>query len=254
MPLQIIHEDSIMRFEFDFDALEAAITPQTRLLMYCNPHNPVGRVYRREELERLAEIALRHDLIICSDEIHGDLIMSGHQHIPMASLSPEIAQRTITLTALTKTYNLAGLHLGVVITQNPELMTTLKDYYTSIGGLGTNILGFTASQAAIEYGQPWLDALLRYLEGNRDFAVQYIREHMPGLRVTIPEATYLLYIDCAEVMEGDPFDFFLEQSKVALSGNWADQGFGSYVRLNLGCPRSRLRLALSRMAASLAAL
>jgi cystathionine beta-lyase len=252
VPMAISRQGQTMRFELDFDALEAAITPQTRLLMYCNPHNPVGRVYTRQELERLADIALRHDLIICSDEIHLDLMMDGNQHIPMASLSPEVAQRCVTLTGVTKTFNIPGLRLGLVIAQNPALMSELKAYYSSIGGLGSNVMGFAAYEAALRHGQPWLDGLLAYLQANRDFAIQYIAEHMPGLRVTVPEATFLLLLDCQDVIEGDPFEFFLDKAQVALSGGFGPQGFGHIVRLNYGCPRSLLRLALSRMATALA--
>lgn len=252
VPMAITRRDHLIRFELDFDALEAAITPQTRLLMYCNPHNPVGRVYTRAELEKLAEIALRHDLIICSDEIHQDLMMDGNQHIPMASLSPEVAQRTVTLTGVTKTFNLPGLRLGLAITQNPDLMAELKSYYRSIGGMGSNVMGFTAVEAALAHGQPWLDALLQYLQANRDFAISYIAEHMPGIRVTKPEATFLLLLDCQDVIEDDPFEFFLDKAQVALSGNFGPQGFGSIARLNYGCPRSLLRLALNRMAQALA--
>lgn len=162
------------RYVIDFDLFEETITAQTRLFILCNPHNPVGRVFRRKELERMAELCLRHDMIICSDEIHCDLVFQSRQHLPIASLAPEIAERTITLMAPSKTYNIAGLKCSVAVVQNAELREKLN---AAKKGLvpGVSVMGYTAALAAYLDGQTWLDEVLRYLEANRDFALAVCR-------------------------------------------------------------------------------
>ncbi len=242
-------------YSIDFDALESQISPQVRLFILCNPHNPVGRVFRRPELERLAEICLRHGIVICSDEIHCDLVYSGHQHIPIATLSPEVEARTITLMAPSKTYNIAGLECSVAIIPNPELRARFLAGRCNLVP-SVNVMGFIAAQAAYQHGDAWLEELLRYLEGNRDFLCQYVEEHMPGLRVHPPEGTFLAWIDCREAgLPGDPYTFFLERARVALNpGQSFGAGGEGFVRLNFGCPRAILVQALERMRAALASL
>ena len=158
-------------YEIDFAAFERAITNRTRVFILCNPHNPVGRVYTRTELERMAEICLRHRLIICSDEIHCDLVYPGFHHIPIATLSPEVADRTVTLMAPSKTYNLAGLECGYAITQGDPLRRTWQK--TSYGIVPwINIMGQVAALAALRDGQDWLDQVMAYLQANRDYLVE----------------------------------------------------------------------------------
>ncbi|UCC76781.1 MAG: pyridoxal phosphate-dependent aminotransferase [Anaerolineales bacterium] len=241
------------RYVIDFEAFEAAISERTRVFVLCNPHNPVGRVFRRQELERMAEICLRHNIIICSDEIHGDLLFHGHEHLPIASLDPEIAKATITFMAPTKTFNLAGLHCGFVVISNDELRQKFEvarqDLVRAPG-----ILGYVAALAAYRDGQPWLDKLLDYLQGNRDFLGRYVEEHLPGIHMTQPEATYLAWLDCRRAgIPERPFEFFLRRAEVALSdGAQYGQGGDGFVRLNFGCPRSILAEALDRMRTALA--
>jgi cysteine-S-conjugate beta-lyase len=242
------------RYEVDWDAFERAITPRTRMFILCNPHNPVGRVFTREELSRMAEICLRRGLVICADEIHGDLIYQGHQHVAMASLHPEIEARTITLMAPSKTYNLAGLKSALAVIPNPALrekfIATRLDLVQS-----ANILGYTAMLAAYRDGQPWLDELLRYLEANRDFLVQYVRSHLRGVEVGVPEGTYLAWLDCrrAGIPGHDPYTFFLEKARVGLNdGATFGRGGAGFVRLNFGCPRPMLTDGLERMRKALA--
>jgi cysteine-S-conjugate beta-lyase len=237
------------RYTIDFDAFERAITPRTRMFLLCNPHNPVGRVFTREELARMAEVCLRRGLVICADEIHGDLVYPGHQHVPVASLGPEIEARTITLIAPSKTFNLAGLRCAVAIIPN----LTLREKFVAarLDMVQTpNILGYTAMVAAYRDGQPWLDELLRYLESNRDFFVKYVGAHFPGIEVGVPEATYLAWLDCRGVPlpNNDPYTFFLERGRVALNDGAAfGRGGQGFVRLNFGCPRSLLTQGLERM-------
>ena len=239
-------------YEIDFDALERAITDRTKIFILCNPHNPVGRVYTRKELKTIAEICLRHHLIICSDEIHCDLLYPGFRHIPIASISPEVAERTVTLMAPSKTYNLAGLSFGFAVIRNSGLQNIWKN--TSLGLIsGVNIMGHVAALAAYKGGQEWLDQVLAYLKDNRDFLERYVAEKLPGLRMSKMEGTYLAWLDCKGAgIPGNPFDFFLKEAKVALNdGSDFGRGGEGFVRLNFACPRKTLTAALDRMAASL---
>jgi cystathionine beta-lyase len=242
------------RYAVDFAAFEGAITDRTRLFILCNPHNPVGRVFQRGELERMAEVCLRHNVVVCSDEIHCDLLFRGNCHVPIASLDPEIADRTITLMAPSKTYNVAGLHCSVAVVQNLELREKFK---AARAGLvpDVNILGYIAALAAYRDGQSWLDELLRYLEANRDWLLQYVDGCLPGIRMGKPEGTYLAWLDCRQAdIPGTPYEFFLHEARVAVSDGLAfGQGGEGFVRLNFGCPRATLVEALDRMQTALAA-
>ena len=173
------------RYAIDLDAFEASLDERSRLFLLCNPHNPVGRVFTPAELEAMAEICLRHNVLICSDEIHCDLVFSGHPHTPIASLDPAIAARTITLMAPSKTYNIAGLNCCFAVVEDAALRRQLQ-----VGRMGmvgeVNLLGFTAAIAAYRDGQEWLDELLVYLEGNRDLLVDYVNKRLPGVHTFRP--------------------------------------------------------------------
>jgi cystathionine beta-lyase len=239
-------------YEIDFDQFEKAITKQTRLFALCNPHNPVGRVYTKAELEKIAEICLRNQLIICSDEIHCDLIYPGNRHIPIATLSPEVAERTVTLMSPSKTYNLAGLDCGYAIIKNEALRKIWKN--TSFGIIpGVNIMGQVAAIAALRDGQEWLDQVMVYLRGNRDYLAKLIREKMPSIRMCKMEATYLAWLDCNGAgIPGNPAEFFLKRAQVGLNnGPDFGKGGGGFVRLNFACPRKILAAALDKMAAAM---
>ncbi len=236
------------RYEVDFDLFEQSITDRTRIFMLCNPHNPIGQVFRREELVQMAEICLRHEILICSDEIHCDLVFQRSQHLPIAALAAEIANQAITLMAPSKTFNLPGLKCSVAIVQNPELRNTLEGTHTGLVH-GVNVMGYSAALAAYRDGQLWLDELLRYLEANLDFLFQYVEAHLPGICVSRPEATYLAWLSCHEAgIPGSPYEFFLREARVALNdGAMFGQGGEGFVRLNFGCPRWKLTEALDRM-------
>jgi cystathionine beta-lyase len=243
------------RYEVDFDRMEGTITGRTRVFILCNPHNPVGRAFRREELARMAEICLRHNIVICSDEIHADLILDDNRHVPMASLAPEVAEQTVTLMAPSKTYNLAGLKCSFAIVQNAELRAKLEAIYADLVP-SVNVLGFEAARAAYAGGQPWLDALLDYLEGNLEFLLRHVDEDLPGITMSRPEATYLAWLSCHDAgIPGNPHGFFLERAKVAMNDGAAfGRGGEGFVRLNFGCPRSMLAEALERMSEALTTL
>lgn len=235
-------------YEIDWDAFENGITDQTTMFLLCNPHNPIGRVFRKDELQRLAEICLRHCVKICSDEIHCDYIYRGHQHIPIASLGTEIARNTITLMAPSKTFNVAGLECAFAIIQNPELR---DQFCQARQGLvsGPNMMGYIAATAAYREGQPWLDEMLDYMECNRDTLADFVNQKLPGVRMRKPEGTYLGWLDCREAgIVGKPGAFFLKNARVALNEGaiFGKSGEG-FVRFNYGCPRSAMLEALERM-------
>jgi cystathionine beta-lyase len=239
-------------YEIDFDTFEKTITSRTRIYVLCNPHNPVGRVFRTDELERLADICIRNNILICADEIHCDLLYPGYQHIPIATLGNEVAERTITFMSPSKTFNLAGLKCSFAIISNPLLR---EAWVRGSEGLipHVNIMGLTAALAGFKDGQDWLDQCLSYLRSNRDFLVEYVREKLPSISMTRMEGTYLAWLDCTKSgIRGNPFYFFLREGKVALNdGAECGKGGEGFVRLNFACPRKTLVDALERMTGAL---
>ena len=226
------------------DELEAAITPDTRLLLLCSPHNPTGRVYRREELQELGEIAERHDLIICSDEIHADLVLDQHcRHLPTASLAPELAARTITLMAPSKTFNLAGLYCSYAVISDPGLRAR---FTRAMAGIvpKVNLMGYVAAEAAYRGGEDWLAECLDYLRGNHQRLLEAVNA-CPGLMMTPVEATYLAWIDTREADLADPAGFF-EAAGLGFSDGGDFDGAG-FVRWNFACHRDTLEEAIQRL-------
>ena len=236
------------RWEMDLDLFEASLTPRTRLLLLCSPHNPVGRVWSQTELEALADTALRHHLVICSDEVHSGLVLDGDKrHIPIATLGQEVARRTITLMAPSKTFNVPGLGCSFAVISDRALR---RDVSRAMEGIvpHVNLFGYVAAQAAYERGGPWLSALLAYLGGNRDLVEREIGT-LPGLSVAHVEATYLAWIDARSSGLKDPAKDF-EKAGVGLSDG-AEFGAPGFVRLNFGCSRSLLAEGLARMRGAL---
>ena len=258
-----IHQAPLLRndteahidYEIDFDVFEAAITTRTNLFLLSNPHNPVGKMYSIDELEHMASICEKHELVICSDEIHCELLLEDKCHVPTATLSPKIASRCMTLMAPSKTFNLAGLRCGYAIIQNPTLLAQVRKAAAGIIP-GINVMGLAGALAAYQYGEQWLRELLPYLAANRDYVIEYLRENIPTVSTTRPEATYLMWLDCsASAIPGNPYEFFLQHAKVALEdGEKFGPGGQGFVRMNLACPRSTLTEALHRMHTALAAL
>lgn len=236
------------RWEMDLDLLEQSLTPRSRLLLLCSPHNPVGRVWSRAELDALAELALRRDLVIASDEVHAGLVLDeDKRHLPFAALGPEVARRTITLMAPSKTFNVPGLGCSFAIIPDASLR---RGFHRAMDGIvpHVNLFGYVAAQAAYEHGGPWLKALNSYLRGNRDLVEREIAV-MPGLSVAHVEATYLAWIDARGSGLAHPAKDF-EKAGVGLSdGN--DFGSPGFVRLNFGCSRKLLVEGLARMRTAL---
>lgn len=236
------------RYEIDFEAFEAALQPNTKVFMLCNPHNPVGRVFSREELQRLGEICLRHGVTICSDEIHSDLVFSGHTHTPIASISEVFDDNSVTLIAPSKTFNIAGLECSVILCKNPDLRKKLETARKGLLG-GVNVLGLTAGLAAYQHGEEWLKELLVVLEINRDLLTNFLQARLPEIKVTPAEATYLAWLDCRALnLPGGAFNFFLKEGRVALNEgkDFGAQGEG-FLRFNFGCPTAMVQEALERM-------
>jgi cystathionine beta-lyase len=235
------------RWTWDFEALERSLTPRSKLLLLCNPHNPVGRVFTRHELSELARIALEHDLIVASDEIHCGLVLDRDQrHLPFATLGPEIAQRTVTLMAASKTFNLPGLGCAFAVVPNAKLRARMIEAAAGIVPR-VNVLGYIATLAAYRDGAQWHADLLDYLRANRDLVLEGVGR-LRALSITPIEATYLAWIG-VDASVPEPIKFF-EQAGVGLYDGRVF-GRGGFVRLNFGCPRSLLTQALDRMAQAL---
>jgi cystathionine beta-lyase len=235
-------------WEIDFEQLESLITPRTRLLMLCNPQNPTGRVFRRDELEQLAEFALRHRLWVMSDELWADLIYEG-QHIPIASLGPEVAQRTVTLTGPCKTYNMAGLGGGVAISHNRQILAALAQVSKGIGG-HPNVLSMAAWRAALEHAQDWLLKVRAYLKANRDFITGFMAQHLPQVGYLPPQGTYLAWFDFSGTsFAQDVHKVMLERAKVGLNdGRMFGLQYQGWLRLNFATSRNLVQEALQRIA------
>ena len=232
------------RWLWDDERLAASVLPNSRLLMLCSPHNPGGTIFRRDELARIAAFAAQHDLLICSDEIHCDLLLDqGKPHVPIASLAPEVSRRSITLMAPSKTFNLAGTGYAFAIIEDSELRKAFSfDLKKSVHD--ATLFGYEAALAAYRDGQPWLDALLDYLRGNRDLLEAAVAR-LPGVEMAHLESTYLAWIDCAGLGLADPHAHFLAHGLGLSPG--ADFGAPRFVRLNFGTQRSVLADALVRL-------
>lgn len=256
-PLARVNDgDRRLRYEIDFDVFEQAMHSggaQTAMFLLCNPHNPTGQVYSHAELARLAEICLKNDVLICSDEIHSELLLGAAQHFPIATLSSEIEARSITLIAPSKTFNTPGLFCGFAIIPDMALREAFRKQSERLVQ-HTSSLSLAAAQAAFSGAcDEWLAELLVYLTANRDFAVDFIEKELPDIRTAVPDATYLLWLDCTKLVAsgkiaGSPFSFFVKEAKVALNdGTPFGPGGENFVRLNFGCPRSTLEEALERI-------
>jgi cystathionine beta-lyase len=260
VPLVKVTDDQLIHYEINIDSFEAAIDSdgaKTGMFLLCNPHNPTGNAFTERQLSLMAEICLRHDVLICSDEIHSELLLDDTKHIPIATLSPEIEDRSITLVAPSKTFNTAGLFCGFAIVPNPDLRARYQKAVEQMT-LHVNSLGQVAAQVAFSgVCDDWLKELLAYLTANRDFLAQFMQENLPEIRFTVPEATYMTWLDCNPLLESgkipsSPFEFFMNEAKVALNdGAQFGPGGEGFVRLNFACRRSTLEEALARMHQSL---
>lgn len=246
---KLVYNAETERYEIDFEDFEKRIKSENvRAFILCNPQNPTGRVFTPDELRRMGEICIANDVLIISDEIHAEILFSGQRHTPIASLSHEIAKRTVTFMAPSKTFNIPGLACSVAIIENPELREAYWKILWSFSS-GVSLLSQVGGMAAYKYGGEWLRQLNEYLEGNRDFLYDSIRREIPEVRQTKIEATFLAWLDFSNTKIADkPQQFFLENAKVALNdGKTFGSGYGSFVRLNFGTSRARLSQALEQI-------
>lgn len=240
------------RYIMNFDHLEHQMQEhRPKLLLLCSPHNPVGRVWTQPELLRVAELCLRYDVLLCSDEIHADLVFQGNTHIPTASLSKEIARHTITCLSPNKTFNLAGMSIAFAVVPDAQLRQKLINIRAEVGihPFG-NLFGALAAETAYRHGGPWFDQLLTYLQGNLDFLMAYINQKIPSIAMFRPEGTYLAWLDCRKFGFNDAElkEFMLKQAHVWLNdGSGFGVGGSGFQRLNFACPRPLLQQALERI-------
>lgn len=251
-PLHLTSRGQIIEYDIDTDIFIRGLNSDhahTAMFLLCNPHNPTGQMYSRPVLEAMALTCMRNKTVICSDEIHAEILLNEKRHIPIASLAPEIADQTITLIAPSKTFNIPGLFSAFAIITQPALREKFKKAVDRLA-MHVNSLGLIAAEAAYSGAcDEWLKELLVFLKSNRDFLVDFVRREWPGLKVTNPDATYLGWMDCCGLnLTHSPHHFFLTEAKVALNdGKEFGPGGESFVRLNFGCPRQTLIEALERM-------
>ncbi|NDP20659.1 MAG: putative C-S lyase [Paludibacter sp.] len=238
------------KFEMDFEDLEQKITSKTKLFILCSPHNPGGKVWNAESLKRLAEICSKHNITVVSDEIHADMVLEGYKHIPFATVSEEAAKISLTFMAPSKTFNMPGLISSSYIITNKEIRTKFVDFLESSELTGGNIFAYAATVAAFEKGNDWRKQMLEYVQGNIDFVVDFLKTNIPQITPMIPEASFLVWLNCQELgMETDDlFDFFAQKAGLGLNkGTIFGPGGEYHLRLNVACPRSILQKAMKQL-------
>lgn len=245
------------RLCMDLDDLERKAAAGAKMIILSSPHNPGGSVWTREELSRLSEICLQYKVFIFSDEIHCDLVYDPYRHIPLASISTEVAELTITAVAPSKTFNLSGLSTSCVIISNESLREkfskTLEHLHLGLG----NIFGNVASEAAYSHGYAWTRELMHYISGNLDYMEQFFRDHLPMIRMIRPEATFLVWLDCRDLGMNDEelAAFFMQKARLGLNpGIMFGPGGERFMRINIGCPREVLVTAMHQLESAIASL
>ena len=249
---QLVYENG--KYSIDFEDFEKKIVDENvKLFILCSPHNPVGRVWTEEELRKMGEICLKHNVIVVSDEIHCDFTYEGHKHTVFPSLGEEFENNVVFCTAPSKTFNIAGLHVSNIFIPNPEIRKKFKSELEAFGFSQPNVLGLTACQSVYSKCEEWYRELKEYIAGNLDFAREYLAENMPKIRLVEPDGTYLIWLDCEKLgLSVEELESFVED-KAKL---WVDFGkifgkeSGQFIRLNIACPRKTLRQALEQLRAA----
>ena len=230
---------------------------EAKIFLLCSPHNPLGIVWTREELTRMCEICIRNHVLIVSDEIHSDLIFHGKKHIPTATLSPDIASHVIACTSGTKTFNLAGIQAAAIIFPNQELKAVYDKFWVNLDIHRNNSFSSVIMETAFNEGEEWLEQLLEYISGNFDFIHEYCKEHIPQIKPNLPDATYLVWLDCRDLgMTNEELrEFMIHKAGLGLNEGWAfGRSLSGYMRLNAACPRSVIEKALKQLETAVAAL
>lgn len=246
-PLRLEGDQYLM----DIDGLEKTITPLTKMIILCNPHNPISRVWTSHELKSLGDLCMKHNIVMIADEIHSDLIYTGFKHVTLNQVSPDYEQNCITCTAASKTFNLPGLKTSNIIIPNPDLRKRFNDTMHNCGVPAPGMFGVAATEAAYNYCEDWLDQLLEYLEGNIAFLKKYLSENIPGAKLLQPQGTYLLWLDFRDcgVAKDKLANFIREDAGVALEpGTLFGSKTEGFERMNIACPRALLERGLSQIA------
>lgn len=237
-------------YSINFESLEKEMAAGSKMMILCSPHNPVGRVWTKSELDKLAQLCEKYGVLMVSDEIHSDLILPGNKHIPIATVSEYMKQNSITCIAPSKTFNIPGLTTSVAIIPNPKLRLKFLKTINRIGIGMSNIFGIVATEAAYTHGEPWLEELIKYLDDNVNYLLEYFNTNIPEIKVTKPQGTYLVWLDCRALnMDGKSLHrFMIEQGKIGLN-NGLDFGPGGegFLRINVACPRATLVEGLKRI-------
>jgi cysteine-S-conjugate beta-lyase len=250
---KIVHNELRLqkgRYIMDFRDLKRKINSRTKMILLCNPHNPGGSVWKKEELEELSAICMKNNILIVSDEIHADLMLFGHKHVPMASLDAETAAATVTCLSSSKTFNTAGLGISYTVIQDPVLRSglsnMLKDFHLSHG----SVMSLTALEASYRNGEEWLNQMLRYLEDNVDWLEEFLKTRLPDIRMIKPEGTYLVWLDFRELgmTQKELNRFLIHEAGIGLSdGALFGPGGEGFQRINIACPRSLLKMGLEQL-------
>ena len=237
-------------YKMDFIDLERKLKDNVKLMILCSPHNPVSRVWTYDELQRVSKLCLKYNVLLISDEIHSDLILSNNKHIPIPTISKEISNNSLTMFAPSKTFNVAGLSLSFVVIPNKKIRVKFQKILINLGLHGGNIFGIEALEASYTYGQKWLEELLIYIEDNYTFVQQYLQNHIPQIKAVKMEGTYLLWLDCRELnlSQKKLVSLFIDKAKLALNDGYKfGKGGKGFMRLNLGCSRKLLEIALKQL-------
>ncbi|HOK42364.1 MAG TPA: MalY/PatB family protein [Thermoclostridium caenicola] len=246
---QLVYSEGKYNIDFD-DFEEKIIRNKVKLFILCSPHNPVGRVWTKEELLKLGDICLKHGVIVVADEIHADFTYPGHRHQVFVNLKPEFSDITITCTAPTKTFNLAGLQISNIFIANQAIRRKFKQEIVRSGYSQPNIMGIVACRAAYKDGGPWLEELKQYLKGNLDYLREFLEQRLPRIKLVEPEGTYLVWLDCSALGLDDNAleDFIVNKARLWLdSGTMFGAGGEGFQRINIACPRAILEQALTRL-------
>lgn len=245
-PLQLVNG----RYEIDFTSIENELMNGCKLFLLCSPHNPAGRVWTKEELIKLGNLCLKYQCLILSDEIHSDIVYKDYKHYPIASLSPEFSNQTITCIAPSKTFNLAGLQASVVIIENEELRNQFSETQKMQGFSSLNTFGIIGMEAAYREGEEWLEQLIDYIGENKNYTMEFLKKHLPEIKCVKPEGTYLLWFDCRALSIDDNqlHELFIQKGKLALEpGIKYGPGGEGFMRMNIACPREVLIEGLTRL-------
>lgn len=247
---KLLFNEVTNKYEIDFDDFEQKLANGVKAFLLCSPHNPVGRVWTKDELMKMAELCLKYNVLIFSDEIHCDLVYPNYKHIPIASLSTNIAEQTLTFTSPTKTFNIAGLQISYAIIKNREKRRKFMQELKKFGLHSLNTMGIYALEAAYDYGEHWLDQLIQTLEGNKQYVCRNISKNTDKLNIIDAEGTYLLWIDCRKLnLNSEQLrSFMINQAKVGLNAgiDYGEEG-AKFMRLNIACPKQTLQEGVNRI-------